>query len=146
MFKIKNCFKVQKFSGWGATAMLMLRLVVGVAFLLHGWGKIQSPFGWMPPDAGVPGVLQFLAAISEFGGGLSLILGLLVPLSMLGLAFTMATATIMHAVVLKDPFVASGAGQASFEPALVYFALCLVMISVGPGQISLDFKIFGQKN
>ena len=31
--------------------LLVLRLVVGLAFLFHGHGKIQHPFGWMGLDA-----------------------------------------------------------------------------------------------
>lgn len=39
--------------------LLALRLIMGVAFIYHGWGKIQDPFSWMPADSGVPGFLQF---------------------------------------------------------------------------------------
>ena len=31
----------------GSIAVLLLRLVAGVAFLFHGWGKIQNPMHWM---------------------------------------------------------------------------------------------------
>jgi putative oxidoreductase len=112
--------------------------------MFHGWGKIQNPMGWMPPDAGVPGFLQLLAAISEFGGGLAWILGLLTPLASLGMAFTMAVATMMHAFVMKDPFVAMGGGG-SYEPAITYLCISIVFIFVGAGKFSLDQKIFGSK-
>src|SRR5947209_3210606 len=72
-----------------AVALLFLRLVAGSAFVFHGWPKIQHPTSWMGPEAPVPGVLQALAAISEFGGGLSWILGALTPLFSLGLIGTM---------------------------------------------------------
>ena len=62
--------------------LLLIRLVMGYAFILHGWGKIQNPMGWMGPDATVPGVLQLLAAVSEFGGGIALIIGLLTRLAL----------------------------------------------------------------
>jgi len=51
----------------GSLGLLMLRLVMGAAFLFHGWPKIQNPFGWMGPEAAMPGVLQSLAALSELG-------------------------------------------------------------------------------
>jgi hypothetical protein len=35
----------------GSVGLLLLRLVVGVAFVLHGWPKIQNPFGWMGPES-----------------------------------------------------------------------------------------------
>ncbi len=122
--------------------LLVLRVLVGVAFILHGWGKIQNPFNWMSAESGVPGVLQFLAAFSEFGGGLSLIIGLVVPLSMLGLGFTMAVAVVMHAFIWGDPFVASQGG--SYELPLIYLALCVLFGGVGPGRYSLDSKIFSK--
>ncbi len=127
-----------------SVALLLLRLVVGVAFMFHGAGKIVNPFGWMGPDAGVPGILQALAALSEFGGGLALILGLLTPLASLGIFFTMVVATHMHAVLRGDPFVAKGGGP-SYELALVFLAVSLVFMLVGPGRYSADAKIFGER-
>ena len=126
-------------------ALLFLRLVVGIAFLYHGSGKISAPFAWMPPEAGVPAILQFLAAVSEFGGGLALVLGLLTSFAMLGLASTMIVATHMHAMVRQDPFV-SATGGPSFELALVYLAIALMFMALGAGKFSIDAKIFGQKN
>ncbi|MCO5143280.1 MAG: DoxX family protein [Oligoflexia bacterium] len=141
---LKSCFKVQSVPVCSSVALLILRLIVGVAFLYHGYGKIIAPFSWMPPDSPVPGFFQFLAALSEFGGGVCLIIGLVVPLAMLGLAFTMAVATYMHAVVMGDPFV-NMTGGSSYELALVYFAISLVFFAIGPGTFSLDRIIFGSK-
>ncbi len=124
-------------------ALLILRLIVGVAFLYHGWGKIQNPFGWMPADSPVPGILQFLAALSEFGGGLALIIGLLTRISSIGLGITMAVATAMHIFVMKDPFV-NTTGGSSYELALVYVGISILFAIVGPGRYSLDAKIFGE--
>lgn len=140
---LQRCLQPTSHSAKASVALLLVRVVVGLAFMLHGWGKIQNPFAWMGPDAPVPGLFQFLAALSEFGGGLALILGLLVPLASLGIICTMLVATFMHAVVLKDPFVAKGAGQASYELALVYLTLAILFLTAGPGRISLDAKIFG---
>src|SRR5207245_5587211 len=84
--------------GRGAVGLLVLRLVTGAAFILHGWPKIQNAFHWMDPADGpapVPGFLQALAALSEFGGGIALILGFLTPLAALGIACTMITAISM---------------------------------------------------
>ena len=138
--KCKPCFKVKSHSSCQASALLLVRVVMGVAFLMHGFGKIQAPFNWMGPESPVPGFLQFLAALSEFGGGISLILGLLVPLFSLGLAFTMAVAVYMHAIVKGDGFVGG------YELAAVYLSLSLLFMAVGPGQYSADHKIFGEKS
>ncbi|MDZ4677952.1 MAG: DoxX family protein [Oligoflexia bacterium] len=142
--KCKDCFKVPAQENWGSTALLILRLIVGVAFVLHGWGKIQNPFAWMGPDAPVPGFFQFLAALSEFGGGLALIVGFLTKLAALGLTFTMIAATGMHMFVMKDPFV-NQTGGSSYELALVYLGISLLFLMMGPGKFSLDSKIFGEK-
>lgn len=143
--KFKRLLQTYPQSKCASWALLFVRLVVGLAFVMHGWGKIQNPMAWMPAEAGVPGALQLLAAISEFGGGIALILGLLVPIAMLGLGFTMAVAVLMHAVVMKDPFV-NMTGGSSYELALVYLSLAVMFFMVGPGPLSADQKIFGTKS
>lgn len=140
---LKNILKVSSYSSFQSAALLLLRLIVGVAFMFYGWGKIQNPFTWMPPESGVPGVLQFLAAVSEFGGGMALILGLLNRVAMLGLAFTMLVATVMHAFVMKDPFI-NMTGGSSFEKAFCYFGIAFLFLAMGPGKFSLDMLIFGK--
>jgi putative oxidoreductase len=137
-------FKPLHLSGPVSTGLLLLRLVAGLAFMFHGWGKIQNPTGWMGPNATVPGVFQALAALSEFGGGLAWMLGLLTPLASLGLACTMAVAAYTHAFVLHDPFVPKGPGG-SYELASVYFCLAVLFLLAGPGRFSLDRLIFGEK-
>jgi putative oxidoreductase len=124
--------------------LLVFRLVMGAAFILHGWPKIQNPFGWMPTEANMPGILQFLAALSEFGGGIGLILGLLTRFWSLGLAVTMAVAAGMVHIAKGDPFVASGPGQPSWELAAVYFAGSVLFLLAGPGRWSVDACLFGR--
>jgi putative oxidoreductase len=77
--------------GFGALALLLVRLVMGLAFVLHDWPKIQNPMGWMNAMGGssVPSFLQALAALAEFGGGIALILGLLTPVAAFGLVCQM---------------------------------------------------------
>ena len=128
----------------GDVSLLLVRLVGGVAFMIHGWGKIQNPFAWMGAEAPVPGFLQALAAVSEFGGGLAWVLGLLTPLACLGLASTMAVAAYMHAIQWGHPFVATGGGPA-YELALVYFCVAVLLFALGPGRLSLDRVVFGAR-
>jgi putative oxidoreductase len=142
---IKKFFAVESRSPFADASLLLIRLVAGVGFMLHGWGKIQNPFGWMGPDAAVPGIFQALAAVSEFGGGLAWILGLLFPLASLGMAFTMAVATYFHAFAWGDPFVAKGGGG-SYELALVYLCLSVLFIALGPGRFALDRTVFGPRS
>lgn len=135
-------------TGRGAIGLFFVRVVTGAAFMFHGWYKIQSPggaFGWMGPEAPVPGVLQGLAVFSEFGGGLALILGLLTPLASLGIACTMIVALAMVHIPHGDPFVASGPGKPSFELAAGYLANVILFLLIGPGSLSLDGLLFGKR-
>lgn len=128
----------------GAAGLLILRLVTGLAFMLHGSSKIQEPFTWMGTDSWAPGILQALAAVAEFGGGLALILGLLTPLACFGLVCTMTTALLAVHLPKGHPFVVAGGGG-SFELPLVYFAIALALMMVGPGAFSLDALLFKRK-
>ena len=137
-------FKPHRLSASASTGLLILRLVVGSAFVFHGFGKIQNPFDWMGPNATVPAFLQALAAASEFGGGLAWIAGLLTPLASLGVACTMTVAVWTHAVTLHDPFV-SLKGARSYELAGAYLCVAVLLFLAGPGRFSLDRIVFGEK-
>ena len=125
-----------------SVGLFFLRLIAGLAFMLHGWPKIQHAFNWMGADTPVPSIFQALAAFSEFGGGLAWVIGLLTPLASLGILFTMAVATFFH-VSHGDPFVSMGG--AAYEPALLYFVIALLLKLAGPGKFSLDAKLFEKK-
>jgi putative oxidoreductase len=140
----RKLFGVREHSKTVDLSLLLIRLVAGIAFMFHGWGKIQNPFGWMGPDGFAPGFLQALAALSEFGGGLAWVLGVLTPLASFGIASTMAVASYFHAIMQGDPFVSKGGGP-SFELAAVYCCLAVLLIAIGPGRVSLDRLIFGRR-
>jgi putative oxidoreductase len=129
--------------GPGAVGLLVLRLVAGAALMLHGWPKIQHATAWMGPKAPVPGALQALAALAEFGGGLCWIVGLLTPLASFLILCTMATAAGMVHIAQGHPFVATTGGP-SYEPALGYLAIAVALLLVGPGRLSLDALLFGR--
>ena len=123
--------------------LLLIRLTCGSAFILHGWGKIQNPLHWMGSHSTTPGLFQALAAVSEFGGGIALILGLLTRLSAFGIGSTMAVAVYTHIIILKDPFV--NPNGSSYELPAIYFLIALTLVVLGAGRFSLDNKIFGLK-
>ncbi|HEV3143957.1 MAG TPA: DoxX family protein [Gemmataceae bacterium] len=133
-------------SGLGSVGLLVLRVVTGLAFVMHGWGKIQNPFHWMDqmPDA-PPGVLQGLAAVAEFGGGIALIIGFLTPAAAFLIACTMAVALAKIHLPAGDPFVSSVPHQASYELAAGYLAQMIMFLLVGPGTLSVDACLFGKK-
>jgi len=124
--------------------LLLVRIICGYAFILIGWGKIQHPLNWMGDESSVPGILQALAVISEFGGGIALIIGLLTRLGALGIGCTMVGAVIMHRFVMGDPFV-NLTGGSSYQLAVAYLLIALLLGILGPGRFSLDRRIFGVK-
>ena len=126
----------------GSVGLLLLRLVMGVAFMYHGWSKIQNPLGWMGPEASMPAILQALAAISEFGGGMALIVGLLTRLASLGIAGVMVVALATVHLPKGHPFVGQKGGP-SFELPAVYLACAILFFLLGPGRLSLDALLFG---
>jgi putative oxidoreductase len=114
-------------------ALLALRLVAGLAFVLHGWPKAKDPFGWMGP--GTPAILQALAVLSELGGGVGWMLGFLTPLASAAIACTMVVAICHHAFVNGDPFLGG------YELATIYLAIALVLATIGPGRLAVDHWI-----
>ena len=131
--------------GRAALGLFVIRLVFGAAIALHGWPKFQHAFAWMGPQAPVPGFLQALAALSEFGGGLALIFGLLTPLACLGLLCTMATAYFLVHFPAHNPFVSNKPSDPTFEPVAHFFAVALGVLFSGPGALSLDALLFGRR-
>ena len=114
--------------------LFIIRLFFGLALVLHGWGKIQTPMSWA--GDGFPGILQLLAAVSEFGGGIAWIIGLLTPLASFGIICTMATAVHLHAIIKGDPYIGG------YELAIAYLVCAVMLIITGPGKYSVDHKIW----
>lgn len=143
---IKKIFSVQEHSIQVSVSLLIMRVIIGAAFMFHGWSKIQNPAGWLPEGGPMPisPFFQALAAISEFCGGAAMILGFLNPLANFGISVTMLTATYFHMVVRKDPFVSMKGGP-SYELALVFLGFAVMLLLTGPGKLSVDRLIFGMR-
>jgi putative oxidoreductase len=141
---LKRIGSVREYTRFAHVALLALRLVAGLAFALHGWSKIQNPFGWMGPDSFAPPFLQALAALSEFGGGIAWMLGFLMPLACIGIGCTMAVAFWMHAGQRGDPFVSMTGGPSS-ELAAIFLCIAFVLAALGPGALSIDRLLFGRR-
>ncbi len=124
-------------------ALLALRLVVGLGFILHGWPKMQAPASWLP-DSDIPGILLAAAAVAEFLGGIALIAGLLTPVVAAMLGVTMLVAIFHVHLPQGHPFVAPG--KPNYELAAAYFACMVVFFFVGPGRLSADARLFRRKS
>ncbi len=132
---LKKILFAEGVGGKGGLALLLLRLVAGAAFILHGWPKFQHAFSWMGPDS-VPPVLQFLAAFAEFAGGLALVAGLLTRVAAFGIWCVMSYALFVVHIPKGDPFVSQGGS--SYELAAVYWVIMMALMLRGPGLFSLD--------
>ena len=143
--RFKQLFTAPSHSTGADIALLLVRLVAGVAFIWHGSSKIQNPFGWMGPNAFAPAPLQALAAVAEFGGGILLVFGFLTALGALGIACVMVVAIYMHAFMMRDPFI-SNTGGSSWELPATYLSLMILLKLVGGGRFSVDHHWFGPKD
>jgi putative oxidoreductase len=124
-------------------ALLVLRLVVGLAFAAHGAQKLFGAFG----GHGIDGTAGFFEQIglrpgkahawaaggTEFLGGLAIALGLLTPIPAAALIAVMTAAVIT--VHLKNGFFNTEQG---FEYNLVLVAALFALTGIGAGGWSLD--------
>lgn len=121
-------------------ALLILRLVCGYAFVIGGSMKMQAPTSWMGPEATYSGFMQVLATISEFGGGIALMTGLLTRAGAFGIACTMTVAIYEHINSYGDPFI-NPTGGGSYQMAATYLAIGILLLVTGAGKFSADYLI-----
>ncbi len=130
--------KLEKYAPY---AVVPLRVVVGLAFVFHGYGKL---FGGIAGTAGffasvgIPAAMFFawVVALIEFFGGIALVLGL----------FTRYAAGLLSVVMLVAIFkvhLAKGfSGPGGYELPLVYLAGTLALFLRGAGVWSLERVLF----
>jgi len=128
------------FAPYAGVGELILRLALGITFIAHGWGKLNSPAGFAgflkQIRVPVPLLSAWLVALLETGGAVLLILGLATRLLALGLAIDMLVALLIVRVG-KAPFVSGPQGSGwDFEFLLLVTAFALVF--TGAGRFALD--------
>lgn len=118
-------------------AFLLLRAVVGIAFVLHGGPKMAHAATWMNAmPAHPPAFLQEAAAIAEFFGGMLLIAGLATRVAAALIAVDMVVAIATVHIPAHAPLVTSHGD--SMELPFVYLFGTVALMFAGPGRWSLD--------
>jgi putative oxidoreductase len=119
--------------------VLIARIVLGVIMLVHGWHKIFPRgslynFAQTVAHMGLPYWLGYVAAFTEFFGGLLLIFGLLIPIVAFGVAIDMAVA------ILKVHLHHGLTGPMGYEFPLSLFVLALLTLASGSGHLAIDSR------
>jgi putative oxidoreductase len=131
--------------------LLLLRLVLGVIFFLHG---CQLVFGWFggfglagaigtfTEKMGMPVVFAYLAVFSQFLGGLGLIFGFLTRIAALGIAVDMIVAIVRvhlpYGFFMNWYGIQKGEG---YEFQLLAAAIALTLTISGAGVLSIERRI-----
>jgi putative oxidoreductase len=132
------------FAGSARFAPVVIRLVLGIVFFLHGWPKMAHLTGHIDfvRGLGIPlaPVFATASALAEFLGGIALIFGLFTRYAAFFIICDMAVA--IAKVHLAHGFFLRGA-QAGYEYALVLLVGALSLLMSGAGPVSLD-RLFGR--
>jgi len=122
--------------------LLLLRIAVGFVFILAGWGKlngiegVQGMFG----DLGIPmaGIMAWVVALTEFIGGLMVLVGAKIRIPNLLLAFIMVVAIFTTKIGDFDP---TGAGE---RVDILMLLVTLSLAFMGSGSYSVDAKFLNK--
>ncbi len=121
--------------------LTVLRIFAGLSMALaHGLGKLppSEPFIAGVGDLGLPlpNFMAWLAALTEFFGGILLCVGFLTRPAAFFLICTMVVAAFGKHI--NDPFKAK-------ELAITYLVIYLVFVIRGAGKFSVDSLVHGKK-
>lgn len=119
------------FNDW---ALLILRVVLGIILIAHGYPKLRDIRGtaaWMAPLGLRPGIVfATLAGLLEFFGGLALIAGFFTQ------AVTVLVAAQFAVIILKVNRTKGLKG--GYELDLIIAASAVLLATTGGGLFSLD--------
>ncbi|WJQ81687.1 DoxX family protein [Brevibacillus brevis] len=125
---------------------LILRVIAGLTFAIHGVAKFQMGlenvagfFGTM----GLPAFIAYLVAFLEVVGGIALILGLGTRV------FAGALSVVMLGAIFKAKLAAGfmgGEGGAGYELDLALLAILVALGISGSTKFALDTILFGKRS
>jgi putative oxidoreductase len=124
-----------------AVVTTIMRVVLGVLFLMHGIGKFQTGLGnteaWFS-SIGIPGFMAYIVAIIEVAGGIMLIVGLFSRVVSALFIFVMvgAIATVKFSAGLL------GTGEMpGYEMELSFMLISAYLLVSEPTPLSVDYMI-----
>lgn len=117
-------------------ALLILRVVLGIIMIYHGWPKLTNLGGIIEGFTGMgiplPALAAVFATVAELFGGLLILVGAFTDIAGLLFAIDMLGAiTFVHA---KNGFAASEGGV---EWPLALLAMALAVALAGPGRYAV---------
>ncbi|OLS37161.1 oxidoreductase [Alkalihalophilus pseudofirmus] len=126
-------------------SLLIIRVVLGVTFLIHGIDKFQMGLGnvagWFE-SIGIMGFFGYAVAIIELVGGIALLLGVGTRMISALIGFVMLGAIFM----VKLPLGFMGTEAAGYELDIALLAMAAALVISGSKLLALDNKFFGNKN
>ncbi len=143
------------FKTYPSWAPIFARLTLGIIFFAHGSQKLLGWFGgsgWSGTiqffeQSGVPAFLAVLLIITEFFGGIAIILGFFTRLAALGLTIAMLVA--IFKVHLPNGFFLNWFNVPNMghgiEYSLALIGLSLSLLVWGAGNLSVDQMVGGEK-
>ena len=129
--------------------LAILRIVLGIAFVVHGWSKLNGGVdgvaGFFGGMLGIPlpGLMAWVVTIVELVGGLLLIVGALTQIVGILLVLDMLGAILFAFLLRGAPFIENG--QISWEKEAVFAAAALCLVLAGPGAWSVDDVMTGSR-
>lgn len=125
-------------------ALLVLRLAVGIIFIMHGAQKTFGMFGGHDLSAsaqsmtkmGIPIALAYVSILTELLGGVALILGVLSRVAAVGLFINMVVAVAM--VHFANGFFSMGPKGPGYEYNFALLAMTLAIVIAGPGAFAIS--------
>ena len=128
---------------WTDVGLLWLRFLMGVGIAHHGYGKVfggqvtQLAAGLVKLGFPMPEVFAWAAALSEFLGGILIVLGFQTRLAAFFVFSTMSVAWVLaHA---HDPLKVK-------ELALCYWTMAGTLILTGGGAYTLESRLTSRRN
>lgn len=122
-----------------SSGLLMLRVITGLVFFMHGWQKLfdngisQTQTAFDAMGAPLPDITAVIVTFLELIGGAMLIFGLLTRI--VGVLLIIDMVAALFIVHFENGFFVSNNG---FELVLLLAGATLALVIAGPGAFSAD--------